>query len=150
MKKIGTKLYVHKSNISAINKMSPALYCRAKLVCYSHLPDGAYFDVVRVDTKTMEVAYIQSSDWDTAHEPSVGDCWAVKLDGTTKLTKQKGQIYHHKWQFVSEDYGGFDVQESKERSAHWESILPRTREVKCRIGYRKYWNEILKEYGIEQ
>ena len=35
-------------------------------------------------------------------------CWVI--DKTKRPKKQ--QVYHNKWQFVSEDYKGFDVEKS--------------------------------------
>ena len=99
--------------------------------------------------KNNKVSFIASPDWDTAREPLVGDSYVTDIfDVQFKTIKSKGQIYHHKWMFVSDDYNGFNIQESKEWSDIWTKILPRNREVKSRIGYKKYWNEILKEFNL--
>jgi len=47
-------------------------------------------------------------------------------------------IYHHKWLFVADDYGGFDVDESKRRSLAWMSLPDID---KSRIGRKSYWED---------
>ena len=60
------------------------------------------------------------------------------VDGTTvKLRPSTGMIYHHKWCFVADDYGGFDVKASKARSSAWESLDPPVN--KRKIGRRTHW-----------
>ena len=57
--------------------------------------------------------------------------------------KSSPQIYHHKWLFVTDDYPGFDVEESKNRSRKWVS-LPNI--DYSRIGYKKFWGLILFDF----
>lgn len=70
-------------------------------------------------------------------------------DGIYKLTKKKSnpQIYHHKWTFVSSDYNGFSVEQSKLRSEAWESKLKGVN--KAKIGYKDYWKQCLYSVGME-
>ena len=93
---------------------------------------------------------IQSPDWDTANEPIVGDSLTIDIiSGEEKLTRQKPnnpQIYHSKELFVASDYKGFDVIKAKERTKLWNSI-PNIE--KNKIGYKKYWINLLSKNGIE-
>ena len=50
--------------------------------------------------------------------------------------------------FVDNNYSGFNVEESKQWSKVWQSILPNTKEIKSKIGYKKYWLEILEQYNL--
>ena len=107
-------------------------------------------DVYKVDLKNKKVSFIECKDFDTAREPLVGKSWCVDVaTGEVKEIKSKGQIYHHKHQFVDNDYKGFDIEESKRWSELWENTLPRDRQIKSRIGYKKYWDEYLEQYGLE-
>lgn len=145
MKKMGYTYYVHRSAVSDL----PLEGQQAVEKTIRLLPQNFDYAVIKYDAKTGNVSYVCSPDWDTAHEPLVGDslCF-VGATGAVKLIKSKGQIYHHKWQFVQADYVGFDVEASKERSRQWEEVVPATRAVKSRIGYQKYWAELLEQYGL--
>lgn len=119
------------------------------------MKDFMEVEIVKVDVKNNKVSFIKSPDWDTAREPLVGDAYMIDLNEnaplrkrTVKITKSKGQIYHHKWMFVADDYQGFDIEESKKWSEKWQSVIPAERGIKSRIGYKKYWDEYLKEYGL--
>lgn len=152
MKKIGGCLYIHCSmynNVDAdiVNKIDDALTI---MVSKGMLPEWLMSEVYKIDLKNNTVSFIESEDWNSAREPQVGDAYNVNL--TTKEIKKiksKGQIYHHKWMFVSDDYDGFDVEESKRWSEKWQSVIPQDKKIKSRIGYKKYWDEYLKEYGLE-
>ena len=51
--------------------------------------------------------------------------------------------------FVDARYKGFDIEKSKKWSEKWQSVIPNDRKIKSRIGYKKYWDEYLKEYNLE-
>lgn len=63
----------------------------------------------------------------------------VKLDGIVKVRPALSDpfIYHHKWLFVDDNYPGFDVEESKERSAAWMALPDVDKSL---IGRASYWN----------
>jgi hypothetical protein len=130
-KQMGSAIYVHKS---AEDVLPPEDLNRAK-----QLGGNPDYEVVKYDTKTGNVTFIGSPDWDTSDEPIVGDAVLVKLDGSVKLIKQKSspQIYHHKWLFVRDNYTGFNIQDSMNRSRKWLSI-PNV--DFARIGYKSFWD----------
>jgi len=139
-------LYVHK----AYEHVFPAdALARAK----ARLPKGFDYVIVKRNKKTGEFSFIESLDWDTAHEPSVGTAIKVSIDGSIKITKAKEdpQIYHHKWEFVGPDYPGFDYEASKRRSATWKA-LPGARDKKhlTRIGTRSYWERHFAPHILEE
>ncbi|MGL5715323.1 MAG: hypothetical protein ACRCX2_20060 [Paraclostridium sp.] len=150
MKKIGTAIYTHATRTPFLPLPEKELFQQA--VFHESLPAGVWeeYTVVKVDLKNKKVTFIMSSDFDTAREPEVGDAYTIDLEkGTCKITRSKGQIYHHKWMFVTEKYEGFDVAESKSWSELWRAVFPQDRKISSRIGYRKYWNEYLEQFGLE-
>ncbi|MPQ44028.1 hypothetical protein [Clostridium tarantellae] len=147
MKKIGHNLYVHVKFIMELDKE----LIEEVILATKYLDKDTFkeFNVIKVNIKKPEVSFIISKDFDEAREPEIHYSVKVNLD-TEKVTKVKGkeQIYHHKWQFANENYSDFDVNESKAWLERWTNILPAKREVKSRIGYKKYWDEILKKYNL--
>lgn len=145
--------YVHISNIDEmIEKHIPAEEKDSLISFLSQAKDEYDFTIVKYDSGNLTLIY--SSDWDTANEPLVDVCYRWKKgewfaeDGTIskpKVMKNGRQIYHNKWQFVSADYQGFDVEKAKERTKLWNSI-PNLN--KSKIGNKTYWVELLKKNGI--
>ncbi len=132
-KRMGSAVYLHASiavNVIPWPVMGPAL---------DAIGDWPW-TVAKWDTKTSAVTFVQSPDWDAAHEPQVGESILVKPDGKTKRRPAAAdpEIYHHKWQFVGPGYDGFDLEASRRRSASWEALGDVDRK---RIGKRSYWEE---------
>ncbi|MEO8496283.1 MAG: hypothetical protein ABI614_14530 [Planctomycetota bacterium] len=129
-KEIGGNVYVHR-------QYAPSLGERAQ-TAKSLLPDDVVYTVVKLNLATQAVTFIASPDFDTAPEPIVGDYVLVRADGTTSCRKQLDDpyIYHHKWLMVRDDYAGFDVEESKQRSRDWLALDDVD---KTRIGRRSFW-----------
>lgn len=157
MKKIGGCIYMHISMRTKVDEKIKNMIADAERVFRKviGMKDFVEVEIVKVDVKNNKVSFIKSPDWDTAREPLVGDAYMIDLNEnaplrkrTVKITKSKGQIYHHKWMFVADDYQGFDIEESKKWSEKWQSVIPAERGIKSRIGYKKYWDEYLKEYGL--
>lgn len=146
MKKIGECLYIHKSNIGEFNSEILRDYI---MLAIAKVPYDFNFAIIKFNNKNKTVTFIKSDNWDTAREPDVGDALKVDLkNNTVKFIKAKGQIYHHKWMFVDSNYNGFNVEESKQWSKTWQSVLPNTKEIKSKIGYKKYWLNILEQYNL--
>lgn len=140
---IGGDLYVHKS---AMDVLPQTEMKKAE----SKLPADFNYEVVKYNSKTKAFSFIASPDWDTNPEPVVGDAYKVSAEGNVSVTKQKAdpQIYHHKWNFVRDDYAGFDVAESIQRSIDWfGSVKPKVNMYK--IGTQSYWqNEALPNLEV--
>lgn len=129
-KLIGGCLYVHRDYEDGI----PAdLLSAAKKL----LPAGSDYTVVKWNKASGDISLIASPDFDSSHEPIVGDAFKVSPDGSVKTTKMKAdpQIYHHKWNFVRDGHKGFDTLESVIRSLSWNEIPC----DKSRIGTLSYW-----------
>ncbi|EOU2097118.1 hypothetical protein C0L75_03095 [Clostridium perfringens] len=151
MKKIYGSIYVHKSNVKSLDEFYQEQINNAIWFLSSQGYPIDTYEVIKINTKKISITFIESEDWDVAREPVVGQAYRVDENGDVRIIKQKSnpQIYHHKWMFVGEDYKGFDLEESKRWSEQWQKILPNTKEIKSRIGYKKYWEEFLKDNNLK-
>lgn len=149
-KTMRNNLYIHKSIIDQLPQdVKQLVYNAMKYI-------NIDYDIIKINNTSQAVTFISSLDWDTAHEPTVGDSVTVYNNGEIKQTRASTNnplIYHHKWQFVADDYKGFDVEESKRRSELWMNH-PKILELKAapgenfnsRIGRRQYWSEKVCPY----
>ena len=147
MKIVCNSYYAHISNVEELKKIQGfmAIYNEK----FKLLPSNFVPVIVKYNKNKKSISFIECYDWDEENEPSVGDSivFSEKYPAG-KLIKKKGQIYHHKWSFVSVGYTGFDIKKSKERSLKWQQYCDA--KWKSKIGYRKAWNEFLELYGIEK
>jgi hypothetical protein len=129
-KQIGGAVYVHRRYESVFGS--------AVEEAKKYLPPDFDYAVVKHNLANGAVSFVQVADFDAAAEPTVGTVIVVKSDGSCRTINPPADpyIYHHKWLFVRDDYDGFDVDESRSRSAAWLR-LPDV--DKRRIGKRSYW-----------
>jgi len=129
-KEIGGSVYVHRRYE---DRLGPPVSWAKRW-----LPADWAYDVVKVNRRTNAVSFIQCPEFDIEPEPSIAGVMTVRADGTVqrRAVPSDPPIYHHKWLFVDDDYTGFDVEQSKHRSAAWLA-LPDV--DKSRIGRRSYW-----------
>lgn len=144
-KRIGNTIYVHKDYVKTTLDFATERIKEAKKILGSQLKE---YTAVRFDVKSGNVAFIYSPGFDVEDEPIVGKSILVKADNSVKITPQKKdpQIWHHKWLWVEDDYKGFDVEKSKERSNLWKDKV--SKEEKRKIGYNSFWNKIKEKYEI--
>ena len=137
-KKMGHDLYVHKDYVGQTPIPQDALQA-----AMSKLPSGYDFTAVKYNSKDGSFSFIQSPDFDTADEPTVGMSVKVSADGNVKQTRPPSDpwIWHNKWMWVGDDYQGFDVDKAKERSKHWKNYIGVNRDVSSRIGKKSYWDQ---------
>lgn len=138
-KRMGNCVYVHWTAIDVLPKE-----IQLRIMCVV-IPFEVPFDwtVIKYDESNGNISLIESLDWDIADEPTVGQILILKNDGSRKLIKPSKDpwIYHHKWLFVADDYRGFNVKKSVERSLQWMSIQGIDYN---RIGKKSYWeNNVL-------
>ncbi len=133
-KEIGGAVYVHRIYESLLPKRVAEA---AQL-----LPKGFDYVVVKFNLKDQRTSFICCPDFDTADEPTIGDSIIVYPDNTLKHIKKHADpwIYHHKWLFVKDDYPGFDVGESKRRSAAWMGLPDIDYR---RIGKKSFWEKFV-------
>lgn len=152
MKKVMKNWYVHNSNESELlNEISKTISELEKERVHKVIHDYSTFlecdsYVVKYNSKDNSVSLIETPNWDVANEPDVGKGIKVDLDGTIKILKARGQIYHSKEKFVNDNYTGFDIAKAKQRTILWNNI-PNLN--KNKIGWKSYWIELLNENKIE-
>ena len=131
-KEIGGAVYVHR----LYENVLPEQVRAAKAL----LPSDFLYTVVKFDLRYERTSFIHCPDFDSSDEPTVGASVTVEKDGSVQRRNPSRDpfIYHHKWLFVRDDYSGFDVQASQDRSRVWTQLAGV--DVK-RIGRRSYWIE---------
>ena len=145
-KRVGNNLYIHTSATSTLT--NEELFLVYQKICL----ELNYFEynILKINIKENKVSFINSPDWNTTSEPTVGDCYSVNEKNKVKFIKSKGQIYHHKWQFVKEDYDGFDIVGSKVWSNTWQNsdvvkqLKIKDKNYLCKIGYKEYFDREIK------
>ncbi|QDP54567.1 MAG: hypothetical protein Tp118DCM00d2C30442581_5 [Prokaryotic dsDNA virus sp.] len=139
-KKVGNDLYLHKSYLNQYPEYQD-LVKEAK----NKIPKNFKYNTLKINTKTGEVRFDQSPDFDTASEPRVGKYITVGKRG--KVTEgESNAVWHHKWLWVQDNYKGFNVYESQSWSRTWLSKL---QEV-AKGGSKNAWQEQLKSVGLAQ
>ena len=147
MKKVGTSLYVHVSNISELGeKIEKIVEQRKKMI------DDFKYHVIKFDTDTENVTFIECEEFDEKHEPMVGRQYLTKKNGEKKIMPSKGQVYHKKYTFVSENYTGFDIEAEKKRAEKYDELMKKheDKRIKSKIGYKKKWLEVLEWMDMEE
>jgi len=131
-KEISGSVYVHRHYEE---RLGPTV-----LLAKRWLPADYNYDVVKYNRRTEAVSFIQCPQFDVEPEPTIGCVVTVWADGTVRqrTIATDPLIYHHKWLFVADDYGGFDVEASRRRSIAWLSVESVD---KSRIGRRSYWQK---------
>jgi hypothetical protein len=147
-KKISNQIWIHKNYI--LDVIDNSIYKEY----LKELPNNYEFNLLRVDLKINEIAFINSPDFDSSQEPLVGSSIRITKDNNNyKLSKIQNPpndplIYHHKWLFVKDDYKNFNIKESKKRSIEWKEKLGIDRAVSSRIGRLSFWNNWLENNNL--
>lgn len=138
-KKVGSCIYVHRQYE---DEVIPAKVLRKAKKLLKTIYCGDSYTCVKYDKKTGNITFQWSSTFDSWDEPKIDKCFLVKADGTSQILPKKNnpQIWHRKYLWVKNDYKGFDVEKSKERSKQWEPYV--TKEEKRKIGTLSFWNSI--------
>jgi len=131
-KEIGGAVYVHREYASSLGEIVAT--------AAEKLPSDFEYHIVKLNLQSKAVSFVSCEDFDTADEPTVGIIVTVSVDGQVRSRRQSAdpEIYHHKWLFVADDYGGFDVAESRQHSLNWLSL----NDIDSRrIGRRQFWEQ---------
>jgi SAM-dependent methyltransferase len=146
-KKMGDEVYLHRDYEGVLPQ--------GDLADAKERIDDFEYNLIRYNTKTGAIGFFNSPDFDTSPEPINGNLIVVEPDGTIRtvdLNKNpdKQAIYHHKWEWVKDDYDGFDVKQSIERSIGWQKVVNREGIDRKRIGFQGVWqNEVLQPFDIK-
>lgn len=136
-KEMGGFVYLHRNYIPTIPEDRQRLIQEAA----THIGDFQ-FNVVKVGVRNNVVSFINSPDFDTAPEPTAGRYVNVNLDAGSVKQGNTKSIWHHKWLWVMDDYQGFDVEESFQRSQKWLALPDIDF---SRIGKREVWDDTIKD-----
>ena len=133
-KRMGFWVYVHRNYV---NKLPMQLQIRVNRA--SEHNGGFEYNTLKIATHSNIVVFMHSPDFDTATEPVAGNWCRVNPDGPAVRLGRTTNIWHHKWLWVMDDYKGFDVEASFQRSQIWLALD----DVEmARIGNPKYWATI--------
>ena len=150
MKRIGSVYYVHKSNIQELLLMLPNDWYKREIIHwyeFKERPGTSPYEVIKYDTKKHKLSFIDSPDWFTANEPTVGNYICCDFDKETIVHRSgDSQVYHSKELFMADDTDLIDLEKAKERTKLWQSLV--TKEEKKLIGSKKYWTEFCEKHGI--
>lgn len=130
-KSIGGNLYLHRNYVTEL-----PTDMQQKILNAEQLIDGFKYNTLKVGLNDGRITFIDSPDFDTSPEPSVGEYVAVSPDESVKRGKSSA-IWHHKWLWVKDDYRGFDVGDARERS---QKYLKMDIDF-SRIGNKKFWED---------
>lgn len=120
-KEVSGTIYAHKNYASDIVK-NPALLKKAENAVKSY--DASFkYNTIAYTPKTGAIRFDEAPDFDTAREPIPGRQITVNADGKVIRDTTNRSIWHHKWQWVKNDYTGFDVEESWNWSKQYLSVL---------------------------
>src|SRR5689334_23123619 len=112
-KEIGGAGYVHKDYEDRLGEV----VSNAR----RHVPSDFLYTIVKYNERTGAVSFIACPDFDQSDEPIVGDLWIISSVGRVRFLPRPADpyVYHHKWLMVADDYAGFDVAGSRQRSRDW-------------------------------
>ena len=140
-KEIGGEIYFHKDYAEDI--LPDEVLSQALQLLEEEQP-GFEYNCLKYNPKTGVVAFQESPDFDSAREPVVGDYVSVNTNTGVVKTGHSNYIWHHKWNWVKNDYSGFDVAKSWNWSKQWLSTLT---EVSDGNGIDR-WNAQLDKFGL--
>ena len=132
---MGNDIYFHKDYINDMPKEVQAAYINS----INKLPENFNFKTIKYNDKDKSIRFDEAPNFDTAREPIPGNTITVKKDGSVGEPRNVTQILHHKWQWVKDDYPGFNVKEEYNWSKDWLE-----KGVKA-TGSRRIWEENLKK-----
>lgn len=161
VKSVFSAIYAHKSNINELlQKINPSQRKIIELFL-SQNQDKYDFDVIKVDTYKKIISLISCEDFNSVPEPVIRNVktWNYKYryDNESsvvifpmkeKIYKNNPFIYHNKWMFVSDDYNGFDVNLSKQRTKMLRISIPNYWEISNKIGRIDFWTDLCNQYNI--
>lgn len=151
-KEVGGQVYFHKNYAEEI--IPYEMYQKALTILDANHPDFE-FNTLMYDKKKGTIRFDEAPDFDTAREPIAGNYVTVNVDDETTSNGYSDYIWHHKWEWVKNDYSGFDVAESWNWSKRWLSVLRATEDKVSNRGIAngsghgtKNWNAQLEYFGL--
>lgn len=150
-KSIGNDFYIHRDYIDQ-SSIPKDIYENGVSLIGEEFPDFV-FTIVKYNKSNNNISFLYSPDWDDSPEPSIKDSVLVKSNSEVRYMspKKDPQIYHQKWKFVGDDYRGFDVEESKDRTKKYQEAIREfslesgqsIKDIVSRIGTKSYWDKYI-------
>jgi hypothetical protein len=157
IKKIGDNWYVHYTNIKelrqAVEKRGTDPSFSSRLNYWNFFNREVDADVIKYNIKTKDITLIESKNWWFANEPDVGKALKIDFNENTKIIQPRGQIYHHRHMFMANPLETKSpcelrvIGESQQRKKVIDKI-PNIKNLKNKIGYKKFWENLLAENNI--
>jgi hypothetical protein len=148
-KHIGGEIYVHRNYA---NRLSQDMYEQGISILENNpqFRDFQFNLVVFPDklenSKEPYVKFVNCTTFDSDREPLRGEGYKVNLtDGSIKRMSGDNTIYHHKWQWVDDDYDGFNVDDSYNWSKEWLGRLDEPANGNSING----WKTQLQKYSLK-
>ena len=152
LKRVGTYLYCHRSNISELkNEISSRMYKEViHVLNYAdEMMDGCY-EIIKVHLKSDMISLLDCATWNDYYEPIILGVVRFNVkEGTYRIVSEKVEVSPDKWRYVSEDYKGFDIINAKKRY----EVLQGIPEIKDNLKHfvdRKTWCYLLDKYNLSQ
>lgn len=145
-KYVGRRLYFHKNYLDYICDKRSKQWADSLKKLYSSYKDQCPFpfNCLRFDTEFNSLAFVECPNFDKEREPVVGKMWVVSNYMDRPTLHNYPSIYHHKWEWVMNDYTGFDVKESWEWSRKWLNVLTESANGSSIDG----WNAQLEKFNL--
>jgi hypothetical protein len=137
---IDKQLYVHKNYADEV--IPSNLLKNSQRILEKKFPDFVYNSIMW-NMKNNDIRFDESPDFDFSSEPKVGNYVSINLENKSIRVGKSDYIWHHKWLWVKDDYGGFDVEESKNWSKFWLSKLKEPAK-----GTKLSFESQLKKFGV--
>ncbi len=143
---LGSRLQAHRLHESAI--VPEAILTRAKQAAEEYSPVILrLYNAVQYNVADFSLSFDYSPDFDVAHEPMLAASFTVHADGTSQFIPIDLDpiIWQHKWMWVKDDYEGFSVSGSMQRSLHLCGLGDPA--VSKRIHRKAAWLDFLEREG---
>ncbi len=118
-KKCRNNLYIHRDYIDLVDIPEHLYIDRYNRLMGKDILPGV--DIIKYDRTHGTVSLIGCFDFDGEDEPIIQMVWTDLRQ--INYTRSTGSIYHHKWMMVGDDYKGFDIDASKQRSARIKQVM---------------------------
>lgn len=139
-KSVGNDIYFHKHYLECFdfaNEITDKL---------SLIPSNFFFNIIRYNLKIRDISFIFSPNFLDSYFPIVSNSIKVKADNLIpeikikiRTFKNNPPIYHHRWLFVKDDFGGFNV----ETDFKWSKLWVKTPNlIPNRYGFLRHWVDI--------
>lgn len=144
-KQVGSRRYVQKEHLSALQSDEAALVEAAKAT----LPDDAEYNLVRIDRERAEVGFLHYPDFGTHPFPALVESWRVHVPSAL-LTRRRyadsinPPILHRTELLLPHDHPRRDAFQNLTRACEDLGLFDNS----TIIGFRRNWNDLIASKGF--